>query len=122
MPLKKWPYARIEKEGLGTKTRSIKLKQPLPIFITYFTVFEDENHRMHFVEDEYGQDKTIWKLLEQLKKNKNYKLNNLYVERKILSVNSGMYYSQNNEEHMDRFMFWPNEVRNRRYRGRKPVK
>ena len=65
--LEQWPYARIKMEALGTKTKSVKMKNPLPIFITYFTVFEDENQKMHFVEDEYGQDKVIWRLLERLK-------------------------------------------------------
>lgn len=64
----KWPMARIKEEASGTTTKRVKLDKSLPVFITYFTVFEDENHNMHFVADEYGQDKAIWKALEGLKK------------------------------------------------------
>lgn len=63
----KWPSKRIHKEASGTVTKPVKLEQPLPVFVTYFTVFEDGNHKMHFVADEYGQDKVIWKALESLK-------------------------------------------------------
>lgn len=66
----KWPSERIHKEASGTTTKPVRLDQPLPVFITYFTVFEDENQRMHLVADEYGQDKAIWKALEQLKEKK----------------------------------------------------
>jgi murein L,D-transpeptidase YcbB/YkuD len=63
----KWSEDRIKKESSGSKTKHVKLENPLPVFITYFTVFEDENHKMHFVPDEYGQDKKIWNALEKLK-------------------------------------------------------
>lgn len=63
----KWPIDRIQKEASGTATKHVKLDKPLPVFITYFTVFEDENHKMHFVTDEYGQDKKLWNALEGLK-------------------------------------------------------
>lgn len=65
--LEKWSSEQIKKEASGTVTKRVKLEQPLPVFITYFTVFEDENHKMHFVEDEYHQDKAIWAALEKLK-------------------------------------------------------
>lgn len=63
----KWPAKRIKQESSGTVTKRIPLEKPVHVFITYFTVFEDEKHKMHFVADEYGQDKAIWKALEQLK-------------------------------------------------------
>lgn len=63
----KWSHQRIKNATSGTKTTPVKLEKPLPVYITYFTVFEDENHKMHFVEDEYGQDKAIWSALEKLK-------------------------------------------------------
>jgi len=63
----KWSYERIERAASGTKTNHVKLERPLRVFITYFTVFEDENHKMHFVEDIYGQDKAVWTALEKLK-------------------------------------------------------
>jgi murein L,D-transpeptidase YcbB/YkuD len=66
----KWPSARIHKEASGTTTKPVKLDQSLPVFVTYFTIFEDENHKIHFVADEYGQDKAVWKALEELKKSR----------------------------------------------------
>lgn len=66
----KWSEERIKKEASGSKTKHVKLDSPLPVFITYFTVFEDENHKMHFVADEYGQDKAIWLALEKLRAQK----------------------------------------------------
>lgn len=66
----KWSPERIKNTALGTKTSHVKLDQRLPVFITYFTVFEDENHRMHFVEDAYGEDKATWAALEKMRGNK----------------------------------------------------
>lgn len=63
----RWSYEKIKKAASGTKTNPVKLDKPLPVYITYFTVFEDENHKMHFVDDEYGQDKAIWSALEKLR-------------------------------------------------------
>lgn len=64
-----WTRGRIEKESSGTRTKRVKLDVPLSVFVTYFTVFEDENHKWHFVEDEYGQDSKIWAALEKVKRN-----------------------------------------------------
>jgi murein L,D-transpeptidase YcbB/YkuD len=64
----KWPFFRIKAEALGTKTKRVKLDSSLPVFVTYFTVFEDENKNMHFVEDAYHQDKKVWFALEKAKK------------------------------------------------------
>ena len=65
----KWTPARIASEASGTTTKHVKLDNPLPVFITYFTVFEDENHKMNFVEDIYGQDAQIWEALGKSKRN-----------------------------------------------------
>ena len=64
-----WTLTRIEKESSGTKTDHVKLNKSLPIFITYFTVFEDEHGQMNFVPDEYGQDEKVWVALESAKRN-----------------------------------------------------
>lgn len=65
--VEKWSADRIKQESSGTRTKRVKLEHSLPVFITYFTVFEDENHQMHFVADEYGQDKLVWNALEKLR-------------------------------------------------------
>jgi murein L,D-transpeptidase YcbB/YkuD len=66
--LQKWSLDRIRKESSGTKTKKTKLDAPLPVFVTYFTVFEDENHKWHFVEDGYHQDSKAWAALERTRK------------------------------------------------------
>jgi murein L,D-transpeptidase YcbB/YkuD len=58
-----WSRESIEEESSGTETNHVKLSQKLPVFVTYFTVFEKDN-KMHFVADEYGQDKKLWHALE----------------------------------------------------------
>jgi murein L,D-transpeptidase YcbB/YkuD len=62
-----WPLDRIKTAASGTKTDRVKLDQPLSVYILYRTVFEDENHQMHFVNDIYGQDKAVWSALEKLR-------------------------------------------------------
>lgn len=64
-----WTQGRIEKESSGSRTERVKLKNSLPVFITYYTVFEDEKGRMNFVPDEYGQDEKVWQALEQARRN-----------------------------------------------------
>lgn len=64
----KWSLDRIQIAASGTATKRVKLDKALPVFITYFTIFKDENHQIHFVPDEYGQDKKIWAALEKLKR------------------------------------------------------
>lgn len=66
-----WTKARIEKESSGSRTDHVKLKHSLPTFITYFTVFEDEQGRMNFVPDEYGQDEKVWKALTNERRSRN---------------------------------------------------
>ncbi len=65
----KWPLDRIKAETSGTATKRIELDAPLSTYITYFTVFEDENHKTNFVADVYGQDPQIWAALEKAKRN-----------------------------------------------------
>jgi hypothetical protein len=66
-----WTLARIENKASGSQTDHVKLSHSLPVFITYFTVFEDEHGKMNFVPDEYGQDEKVWVALEQAKRNTN---------------------------------------------------
>lgn len=63
-----WSVKHIRSEASGTKTKPVKLDSPLPTFITYSTVFEGENQKIHFVDDTYGFDKDIWKALEEAKR------------------------------------------------------
>ena len=63
-----WSLDRIKKETAGTKTDRIKLKDPIPVYITYFTVWKDAQGRTHFVKDIYGQDKQVWDALQKRRK------------------------------------------------------
>ncbi|MBS0271256.1 MAG: L,D-transpeptidase family protein [Proteobacteria bacterium] len=65
----KWSLERISSETSTTATKRVKLDQSLAVFITYFTVFQDENNKMNFVEDKYKQDKELWLALENAKRN-----------------------------------------------------
>jgi L,D-transpeptidase YcbB len=65
----KWSLTHIKAQASGTTTKRVKLAQPLPTYVTYFTVFEDEKGKMTFVEDGYGQDKQIWAALVKAKRN-----------------------------------------------------
>lgn len=63
-----WPLSRIQKEASGHRTKHVKLEKALPVFITYFTVFEDQEEKTHFVPDIYGQDKKLWQALEKARR------------------------------------------------------
>ncbi|MEB3702806.1 L,D-transpeptidase family protein [Candidatus Bealeia paramacronuclearis] len=63
-----WTPEKIKQESSGSDTKHIKLKSPLPVYITYFTVWKDEQGRAHFVKDLYGQDKEMWNALQQRRK------------------------------------------------------
>lgn len=62
---KLWPLHKIEEEASGRITKNIKLPTPLPIYLSYFTVWKDEYHHVHFVKDIYGQDRQIWDALKK---------------------------------------------------------
>lgn len=62
-----WSRESIEEESSGTRTNRVALSQKLPVFVTYFTAFIDEDQKVHFVADEYGQDQKLWSALENLK-------------------------------------------------------
>lgn len=64
----KWSLERIKSETVNTNTKRVKLNQPLSTFITYFTVFQDEDKKMRFVADGYKQDKKIWAALEKARR------------------------------------------------------
>lgn len=59
-----WPLDRIRDNMEGTLTKNIPLDQTLPIYVAYFTVWEDEAGQMHFADDVYDKDQ---KLIEVLK-------------------------------------------------------
>jgi len=41
--------------------KHVRLKQPLPVHIVYFTAFVDPNGGLHFLRDIYGYDTQVLK-------------------------------------------------------------
>ncbi len=51
-----WPASRIDEVLKTSKTTLVKLKNPLPVHITYMTAWVDEDGVMQFRKDAYGYD------------------------------------------------------------------
>lgn len=51
-----WPASRIDEVLKTAKTTLVKLKNPLPVHITYMTAWVDEEGIMQFRKDAYGYD------------------------------------------------------------------
>jgi murein L,D-transpeptidase YcbB/YkuD len=58
-----WPEIAI-RNAMNNKTEKwVSLGQPLPVFITYFTCWADNERDVYFRNDIYGHDKTLEKHL-----------------------------------------------------------
>ena len=62
-----WTPEKINAAMHAGEEKWVGLKTPLPVFITYFTAWVDENNLLHFRDDIYGHDK---KMAEHLFPNK----------------------------------------------------
>ncbi len=51
-----WPVDRIHEAMLSGKTQTVKLKEPRPVAIVYFTAWVDRNGKLNFRDDVYGHD------------------------------------------------------------------
>jgi murein L,D-transpeptidase YcbB/YkuD len=60
-----WPRERIEEVMRSTKTSTVHLKTPLPVYILYSTVLANERGNAMFFNDIYGHDATLQKLLDK---------------------------------------------------------
>ncbi|AOM75719.1 L,D-transpeptidase family protein [Pedobacter steynii] len=60
---KQWTPDNIAKAMKSTKEIWVRLKKPVPVFITYFTAWVDQHGRLNFRDDIYGHDQ---KMAEQL--------------------------------------------------------
>jgi murein L,D-transpeptidase YcbB/YkuD len=49
----------------SNQTSSLHLPNPIPVHITYLTVWFDKEERYHFADDIYGLDKEIWDALQR---------------------------------------------------------
>jgi len=55
----RWTPEKINEAMNSGNEQYVKLKDPVPVFITYYTAWVDENGRLNFREDIYGHDKEI---------------------------------------------------------------
>jgi murein L,D-transpeptidase YcbB/YkuD len=51
-----WPAEKIEEAMNSGNEKYVKLKKPVPVLITYYTAWVDENGVLHFADDIYGHD------------------------------------------------------------------
>ena len=56
---KKWNEAAINTALNDTVEKFVAIKEPIPVLITYYTAWTDENGQLHFAEDIYGHDKAL---------------------------------------------------------------
>ncbi len=61
----KWPLEVIKKSMEGTQTRNVSLPSPVPVYITYFTVWVGPEGHPEFRDDIYNQDAAIYQALEK---------------------------------------------------------
>lgn len=56
-----WTSAKIEDAMNNDQEKFVKLKKPVPVLITYYTAWVDENGELNFREDIYGHDRELIK-------------------------------------------------------------
>ena len=54
-----WTPERIEDAMNSGTEKYVKLKEPIPVFITYYTAWVDDAGQLNFREDIYGHDETL---------------------------------------------------------------
>jgi len=54
-----WSPERIDEAMNVGVEKYVKLKNPVPVLITYYTAWVDENGLLHFADDIYGHDKAV---------------------------------------------------------------
>jgi murein L,D-transpeptidase YcbB/YkuD len=55
----KWTPEKINEAMNSGNEQYVKLKNPVPVFITYYTAWVDDNGTLHFRDDIYGHDKEV---------------------------------------------------------------
>ena len=55
----KWTPQKIDEAMNSGKEQFVQVKQPVPVFITYYTSWVDENGKLNFRNDIYGHDSNI---------------------------------------------------------------
>jgi murein L,D-transpeptidase YcbB/YkuD len=54
-----WTPEKIEEAMNAGKEKFVKVKDPIPVLITYYTAWVDENGQLNFREDIYGHDNNL---------------------------------------------------------------
>ena len=54
-----WDSFKIQEAMNAGKERFVKLKEPVTVFITYYTAWVDENGKLNFRDDIYSHDEKI---------------------------------------------------------------
>jgi murein L,D-transpeptidase YcbB/YkuD len=54
-----WGPENIETAMNSGKEKYVKLKNPVPVLITYYTAWVDDNGQLHFADDIYDHDKAV---------------------------------------------------------------
>ena len=56
-----WPPEKINEAMNSGKEQPVKIKHPVPVFITYYTSWVNENGKLNFRDDIYGRDSAMSK-------------------------------------------------------------
>jgi murein L,D-transpeptidase YcbB/YkuD len=54
-----WPTNKIVEAMNAGKERAVKIKNPVPVFIIYYTAWVDDRGELNFRDDVYGHDKKL---------------------------------------------------------------
>lgn len=54
-----WTPGKIDEAMNSGDEQYVKLKKPVPVLITYYTAWVDDNGLLHFADDIYGHDKNV---------------------------------------------------------------
>lgn len=60
---KDWDESKISSAMNSSQEKYVKLKDPVPVFITYYTAWVDENGLLNFRDDVYEHDKELRKMM-----------------------------------------------------------
>jgi murein L,D-transpeptidase YcbB/YkuD len=55
-----WTPEKIDEAMNSGDEKYVKVKNPIPVLITYYTAWVDENGLLHFADDIYDHDKAIF--------------------------------------------------------------
>ncbi|MEM7019367.1 MAG: L,D-transpeptidase family protein [Pseudomonadota bacterium] len=61
---KGWEKSSIQRAFKRTKRRSVKILEPMPVFLLYWTAWIDDKGIMHFRDDIYGYDRAMQRILK----------------------------------------------------------